>query len=132
MAIKNARQSNRRHSRKPTALVSTSDMSPAPSPAPAPSTSKILVPDLVSHCEFKLRLNPNVHEAATASEKWMIEGGKVSAQKAADFKGLKAGLLTSMCYPDAPLDELRVCCDFMYYLFHLWVTLSLNLMRRSI
>ena len=24
-----------------------------------------------------------------------------------------------MCYPYAELDRLRVCCDFMNYLFHL-------------
>jgi hypothetical protein len=80
---------------------------------------KVVLPDLVSHCDFKLRLNSHVHEAAPSSEKWMVEGAKLSAKKIADFRGLKAGLLTSMCYPDADLDELRVCCDFMYYLFHL-------------
>jgi hypothetical protein len=92
----------------------------------APSTSasvsapaKVVLPDLVSHCEFKLRLNPNVHTATTTSERWILDGAKLSQKKMCDFHGLKAGLLTCLCYPDANLEQLRVCCDFMYYLFHL-------------
>jgi hypothetical protein len=92
----------------------------------APSTSasvsapsKVVLPDLVSHCEFKLRLNPNVHNAAATSERWILDGAKLSQKKMYDFHGLKAGLLTCLCYPDADLEQLRVCCDFMYYLFHL-------------
>jgi hypothetical protein len=34
-------------------------------------------------------------------------------KKRRSFHGLKAGLLTSMCYPDAGYPQLRVCCDFM-------------------
>lgn len=86
------------------------------------SPVKIVIPDLVSHCDFKLRLNASVHEAAAQSERWILEGAKLSKKKMAEFHGLKAGLLTCMCYPDADLEQLRVCCDFMYYLFHLSVS----------
>jgi hypothetical protein len=77
------------------------------------------MPDLVSHCQLKPRLNRHVYETGPASEQWMIRGGKVKASKADSFKGLKAGLLTAMCYPDCGPVELRATTDFMYYLFHL-------------
>lgn len=40
-------------------------------------------------------------------------------QKRAKYHGLKAGLLTAMCYPGAGYPQLRVCNDFLTYLFHL-------------
>jgi hypothetical protein len=82
----------------------------------SPTPTKIVIPDLVSHCEFTYRVNPHCAQAAPASEEWLHEGGSLSARKREAFHGLKAGLLTSMCYPDAGYDELRVCCDFMNYL----------------
>jgi Terpene synthase family 2, C-terminal metal binding len=35
------------------------------------------------------------------------------------FHGLKAGLLSAMCYPDAGCPQLRVVNDYLTYLFHL-------------
>ncbi|KAJ7889558.1 hypothetical protein B0H14DRAFT_3429562 [Mycena olivaceomarginata] len=32
---------------------------------------------------------------------------------------LKCGTLSAMCYPDAGCPQLRVCTDFLTYLFHL-------------
>jgi hypothetical protein len=79
---------------------------------PLPLT-KLVIPDLVSHCSFKPRLNPACIDASPTSEKWLTEGGKLSDKKQRAFHGLRAGLLTSMCYPDAALPELQVCTDFM-------------------
>jgi hypothetical protein len=80
---------------------------------PPSAPTKVVIPDLVSHCEFTPRLNRACLYAAPASENWLAEGGKLSEKKKSDFRGLRAGLLTSMCYPDASLPELQVCCDFM-------------------
>ena len=35
------------------------------------------------------------------------------------YHGLKVGMLTAMCYPKAGYPQLRVCNDFLTYLFHL-------------
>ncbi|KII87637.1 hypothetical protein PLICRDRAFT_112279 [Plicaturopsis crispa FD-325 SS-3] len=81
--------------------------------------TKIIIPDLVSHCTFKIKVNPHNEEASVTSKEWLFRGDNLSEKKRKAFHGLKAGFLTSMCYPDADYNQLRVCCDFMNYLFHL-------------
>ncbi|EPQ52188.1 terpenoid synthase [Gloeophyllum trabeum ATCC 11539] len=89
--------------------LSTADSPPA----------KIVLPDLVSHCDFPLRTNVHCARASKESEEWFLQNANLNKHRRADFLALKAGELTSMCYPYAPYHELRVCCDFMNYLFHL-------------
>ncbi|KAL6306394.1 isoprenoid synthase domain-containing protein [Sparassis latifolia] len=89
-----------------------------PSVAPAQPT-KIVIPDLVSHCTFPIRCSRYHKQASVESKRWLFQGGELSAKKRDAFHGLKAGYLTSMCYPNAGFPQLRVCCDFMNYLFHL-------------
>ena len=81
--------------------------------------SKILIPDLVSHCDFPLRTNRHRKQATVECKQWLFRGGNLSERKRNAFHGLKAGLLTSMCYAKAGYPQLRVCCDFMNWLFHL-------------
>ncbi|KAJ2934699.1 hypothetical protein H1R20_g2413, partial [Candolleomyces eurysporus] len=81
--------------------------------------ASFILPDLVSHCPFPLRLNRHCYDAARASEKWLLGGANLSPARAAKFMGLKAGELTAACYPDAEPFQLRVCDDFMNYLFNL-------------
>src|ERR1700722_7428816 len=83
------------------------------------NTNQITLPDLVSHCTFPLRLNPFCEPVASKSEAWMIDGANFSDQRCRKFRGLKAGLLTAMCYPDCGEEGLRVVSDFMNYLFNL-------------
>lgn len=80
--------------------------------------SKITIPDLVSHCTYKIRMNRNRKQASAESKKWLFRGDNLSGKKRDAYHGLKAGLLTAMCYPDAGYPQLRVCMDFMNYLFH--------------
>lgn len=80
---------------------------------------KIVFPDLITACPFPLRMNPQCKQAASTSEAWLMRGGNMSEKKRKAYHGLKAGLLTSMCYPEAQYTELRVCCDYINYLFHL-------------
>ncbi|KAI0072940.1 terpenoid synthase [Panus rudis PR-1116 ss-1] len=84
-----------------------------------PSASKIVIPDLVSHCDFPLRENRHEKLASRECKQWLFRGGKMSDRKRLAFHGLKAGLLTSWCYPKCAYPQLRVCCDFMNWLFHL-------------
>lgn len=81
--------------------------------------SKIVIPDLVSHCTFPLRNNRHRKQATVECKRWLFRGGNLSQKKRDAFHGLKAGLLTAMCYPNAAFPQLRVCCDFMNWLFHL-------------
>ena len=88
--------------------------------SPSPShPSKIIIPDLVSHCDYPLRCNRHRKQATKECKQWLFRGGNLSERKRNAFHGLKAGLLTSMCYPNAAYPQLRVCCDFMNWLFHL-------------
>ena len=80
---------------------------------------KFIVPDLVSHCTFTLRINRHRKQVTTETKQWLFKDGNLLGQKRAAYHGLKAGLLTAMCYPDAAFPQLRVCNDFLTYLFHL-------------
>jgi hypothetical protein len=85
----------------------------------SPSPTKIVIPDLVSHCTFDIKVNQHGEQATVESKDWLFQGDNLNQQKRQTFHGLKAGPLTSMCYPDAGYSQLRVCCDFLNYLFHL-------------
>lgn len=86
---------------------------------PSAPPAKISIPDLVSHCDFPLRNNRHRKQATVECKQWLFRGGNLSQRKRDAFHGLKAGLLTSMCYPRAAYPQLRVCCDFMNWLFHM-------------
>ncbi|EKM77998.1 hypothetical protein AGABI1DRAFT_76352 [Agaricus bisporus var. burnettii JB137-S8] len=78
-----------------------------------------ILPDLVGHCSYTVRLNPNCDRMARQSEKWLLKLAKHPRAKQIKFLGLKAGELTAACYPDTDGFRLRVCDDFMNYLFNL-------------
>lgn len=81
--------------------------------------SSFILPDLVGHCTYPLRVNADCDEVARASEEWLLEGANHDEKKRAAFMGLKAGELTASCYPDSDPFHLRVCDDFMNFLFNL-------------
>ena len=81
--------------------------------------SYFILPDLVSHCQYPLRVNNHCYNIARESEKWLLSGAGLSEARAVKFMGLKAGELTAACYPDADPYHVRVCDDFMNYLFNL-------------
>ncbi|KAJ3514289.1 hypothetical protein NLJ89_g2459 [Agrocybe chaxingu] len=90
-----------------------------PQPSASNNVKKIILPDLVSHCTFKLRHNRHRKQVTTETKKWLFKDGNLLGQKERAYHGLKCGLLTSMCYPDAGYPQLRVVNDFLTYLFHL-------------
>ncbi|TBU21706.1 terpenoid synthase [Dichomitus squalens] len=90
--------------------------------SPPPSSyrpTSIIFPDLISPCPYPLRVNPHCQLASTESKRWLLQGCRLKKKKRAAFHGLRGGLLTAMCYPLADYEQLRVCCDFINYLFHL-------------
>ncbi|KZT69831.1 terpenoid synthase [Daedalea quercina L-15889] len=88
-------------------------------PVPSPPGHFVL-PDLVSHCPFPLTRHAHAEAVAAASDKWLDEGcPELLPKKRAALYGLKSGILTAHCYPDADDERLRVVADFLVYLFHL-------------
>ncbi|KIY70696.1 terpenoid synthase [Cylindrobasidium torrendii FP15055 ss-10] len=91
-------------------------MQPPCTPAPTSFT----LPDLVSHCKFPLRISRHRKTVTSETKRWLFKcSGNLMGQKRAAYHGLNAGLLTSMCYPRAGHSRLRLCNDFLTYLFHI-------------
>ncbi|PPQ77980.1 hypothetical protein CVT25_015447 [Psilocybe cyanescens] len=83
------------------------------------TAKKIILPDLVSHCTFELRKNRHRKQVTVETKRWLFKDGNLLGKKREAYHGLKCGLLTSMCYPDAGYGQLRVVNDYLTYLFHL-------------
>lgn len=83
------------------------------------SPTGFILPDLVASCAYPLRMNQNCDAVARESEGWLLEAANHDTRRRTKFMGLKAGQLTASCYPDADRFHLRVCDDFMNYLFNL-------------
>jgi len=81
---------------------------------------KLVLPDLVSHCTFRLRKNRFRKRITAETTQWLFKGDNLQDPVIrSKYHGLKAGLLTAMCYPDAAYPQLRVVNDFLTYLFHI-------------
>ncbi|KAJ8594981.1 terpenoid synthase, partial [Rhizopogon salebrosus TDB-379] len=78
-----------------------------------------VLPDLVSDCHYPLRLNPHCYPVSHASEQWLLNGARLAEPRVTKFMGLHAGELTAACYPDADAFHLRVCSDFLNWLFNM-------------
>ncbi|KAH8106507.1 terpenoid synthase [Phellopilus nigrolimitatus] len=86
---------------------------------PQEKAKLVVIPDLVADCPFVLHLNINDKKAGAQSDSWLSTHGNLSAKKQTALRGLRCGLLTEMTYPDAWAPQLRTCCDFLSFLFHL-------------
>lgn len=89
-----------------------------PSASPVPVT-KIMLPDLVSHCKFDKSVNRYRKQITSETQRWLYNGYNLNVKARDSFHGLQVGLLSAMCYPDAGCPQLRVVNDFLTYLFHL-------------
>ncbi|KAF8137234.1 isoprenoid synthase domain-containing protein [Boletus edulis] len=84
------------------------------------SLTTIQLPDLVSHCTFDLHTDRNHKLVSIESKRWIFNGDPNLDEVARRaFHGLKAGKLAAMCYANAGYHQLRVCSDFLNWLFHL-------------
>lgn len=90
----------------------------APS-ATSTSPKFFILPDLVSHCDFTLRVSRHRKQVTVETKKWLFQGDNLVGEKRNAFHGLNAGLLTAMTYPDAACPQLKLCNDFLTFLFHL-------------
>lgn len=94
---------------------------PKPGPVPVPTTEAapapdtIIIPDLVSHCDFSIHCNPKVETAVEESKTWLFEYGHLGEKRKNAFRGLKAGdgVLDSASYHYHSLtrfsQSLRLC-----------------------
>lgn len=83
---------------------------PEPKPAPvstpevvaeaAPAPDTIVIPDLVSHCDFSIHCNPKVETAVEESKAWLFDHGQLGEKRKNAFRGLKAG--GEMLVPPVP------------------------------
>jgi len=74
---------------------------PSPEPVPvstpevvvetAPEPDTIIIPDLVSHCDFSIHCNPKVETAVEESKAWLFEHAQLAERRKNAFRGLKAG-----------------------------------------
>lgn len=84
------------------------------------SPKSFILPDLASHCsDIKLRVNRHRKQITVETKKWLFHGDNLVGAKRVAYHGLNAGLLTAVTYPDAACPQLRVCNDFLAFLFHL-------------
>jgi len=57
----------------------------------SPTPDNIIIPDLVSHCDFNIHCNPKVETAVEESKVWLFEHGQLGERRKNAFRGLKAG-----------------------------------------
>lgn len=84
-----------------------------------PRPTRLIFPDLFSKCPFPVQYNTHYEAAAAESKRWLMSTSKLSRKKRAAFHGLKGGLLAARTYRNADFEQLRMCCDWLNYLFHM-------------
>ncbi|KAK7020815.1 hypothetical protein R3P38DRAFT_2534909 [Favolaschia claudopus] len=84
------------------------------------------VPRLVLHCSFQIHINRHRRHilyikglVTTETNRWLVKQKNLQTDDLRRLHGLNCGLLTAMCYPTASAPHLRVCNDFLTYLFFL-------------
>ncbi|KAJ3561754.1 hypothetical protein NP233_g10002 [Leucocoprinus birnbaumii] len=90
---------------------------PNTSPLPAYYT----LPRLVEDCPYEpTRCNPDIeHRVARQCETWFLGYANYDSEHTARLMGLKAGELTSACYPIADEFHLRTVADYLTWLFQM-------------
>ncbi len=95
------------------------EMTVTTAPSPDSRPTRLVFPDLIAAFPYPLRVNRHGQRVSEESKQWLLAGCQLSKKRRAAFDGLKGGLLTAECYPLVDYDQLRVCCDFINYLFNL-------------
>ncbi|KAG1731134.1 isoprenoid synthase domain-containing protein [Suillus lakei] len=79
--------------------------------------SEFILPDLFNDCHYPLQQNPHCYPVSRASEQWLLNSARLEEPKVTAFMGLLAGELGAAIYPGADAFHLRVCADFLNWLF---------------
>ena len=75
------------------------------------------LPNLHANWPFERRSNPYHVECAQESIKWLESFSLFPASGKAKFRGIQAGLLASLAYPNLGREHFRASCDLMNILF---------------
>lgn len=85
-----------------------------------PVATSLILPDLQSHCTFPLRTSRYRRHLSAETKAWFFRGRDDSyIIQCSTFDGLDSALLAAVTYPDVGYPQLRLCCDFITYLFFL-------------
>ncbi|KAF9256044.1 terpenoid synthase [Marasmius fiardii PR-910] len=84
----------------------------------SPAATQFQLPDLISYCKFDLRISRHREQIGTETRKWLCKNAP-SNDLENKCKKMKIELLTAMAYSGAGYTQIRVCNDFITYLFHL-------------
>ncbi|KAM6490009.1 Isoprenoid synthase domain containing protein [Amanita muscaria] len=77
-----------------------------------------IVPDIISHCTYPVRLNPHHEEQSQASLQWLA-ASLAKTENLSQYSKAKLGQLISLVHPNADALRLRICIDYMNYVFWL-------------
>ncbi|KAG2129186.1 isoprenoid synthase domain-containing protein [Suillus bovinus] len=82
--------------------------------------SQFILPNLINYCPYPLRQNRHCHTVARSSDQWLIDVTPQLAEpeiRGYEHTDMDTGTLAAVCYPDADEFHLRVCSDFLNWLF---------------
>lgn len=86
-------------------------------PGPDSEPSQFILPDLINDCHYPLRQNPHRDVASRASDQWLTDVAQLVEPEIGEYIDVDAGALAALSYPDADAFHLRVCSDFLNWLF---------------
>ncbi|KAF9256050.1 terpenoid synthase [Marasmius fiardii PR-910] len=81
-------------------------------------TTKFQLPDLISQCPFDLHVSRHRKQVTTETRKWLSKNNENIEKVLHKYDEMKCGWLTAMTYPGAAYPQLRVCNDFLAWIFH--------------
>ncbi|KAG2073063.1 terpene synthase, partial [Suillus decipiens] len=81
------------------------------------SQSQFILPDLINDCHYPLRKSTHHHEVSRASDQWLTNIAQLVEPEIRGYIDMDAGAFAAVCYPDADAFHLRVCSDFLNWLF---------------
>ncbi|KAJ6522663.1 isoprenoid synthase domain-containing protein [Mycena vulgaris] len=83
-----------------------------------PEPAYLVLPDLEFHCTFPVRISRHHKSLPAKTKAWFFRGrDNGHKMQCAIFNGLKPTLLAAVGYPEAGYQQLRLCSDFITYLF---------------
>ncbi|KAG1868648.1 isoprenoid synthase domain-containing protein [Suillus subluteus] len=79
--------------------------------------SQFILPDLINDCHYALRKNPHCYAVSRASDQWLIDVARLTGHELREYTEMDSGTFVAFLYPDADAFHLRVCCDFINWIF---------------
>ncbi|KAG2359366.1 isoprenoid synthase domain-containing protein [Suillus spraguei] len=79
--------------------------------------SQLILPDLINDCHYPLRKGPHCYAVSRASDQWLTDVARLVEPEIRGYIDMDAGASAAVCYPDADAFHLRVCSDFLNWLF---------------